>query len=160
MRSAWRKSLVTAAAVAALCALTPGGGSAAVPYAVAPRADVVALVNAYRAEAGCPAVHPHPALRHAASVHSDHMARTQRLTHQGARGSGPGQRADAAGYDASRVAENVAHAGPAAEVVATWMSSPGHRRNMLDCRYRNIGVGMTPDAGGLWWTQLLATGAR
>jgi uncharacterized protein YkwD len=28
-------------------------------------------------------------------------------------------------------------------VVRTWMNSPGHRRNILTCNYKSIGVGFT-----------------
>lgn len=48
--------------------------------------------------------------------------------------------------------ENIAFGQPdAAEVMADWMHSPGHRRNILDCRLRRIGVGHS--ATGDYWVQ-------
>jgi uncharacterized protein YkwD len=39
------------------------------------------------------------------------------------------------------------------ETVSSWMHSPGHRHNILDPRYREIGIGVAPgtptDAGGV-----------
>jgi uncharacterized protein YkwD len=37
----------------------------------------------------------------------------------------------------------------AAAVMAAWLASPGHRANILDCRFRSIGVGQA-SAGGYW----------
>ena len=38
------------------------------------------------------------------------------------------------------------------EVVAAWMNSPGHRANILNASYTQIGVGYV--ASGNYWTQL------
>lgn len=60
-----------------------------------------------------------------------------------------------AGYRSWRkVAENIAvgYATPAS-VVKAWISSPGHRRNILDCSLRHIGVGVVLRGLVLWWTQ-------
>lgn len=39
-------------------------------------------------------------------------------------------------------------------VVRAWMRSAGHRRNLLDCRLREVGVGVVrAGSGQLWWTQ-------
>jgi uncharacterized protein YkwD len=36
-----------------------------------------------------------------------------------------------------------------------WMDSPGHRRNILDCEYREMGVDLAEP--GDYWTQDFAT---
>lgn len=46
----------------------------------------------------------------------------------------------------------------AAEVVAGWMGSEGHRKNILSTRYESIGVGVFSDGGRLHWTQMFAVG--
>ena len=38
------------------------------------------------------------------------------------------------------------------EVVTAWMNSPGHRANILNASYTQIGVGYV--ASGNYWTQL------
>ena len=60
-----------------------------------------------------------------------------------------------AGYAWSLVAENIAagQRDPAA-VMASWMGSDGHRRNILNCRLQHIGVGLAYDGRGRpHWTQ-------
>jgi uncharacterized protein YkwD len=53
-------------------------------------------------------------------------------------------------YEARVVGENLAWgAGDAAtpeHIVVGWMNSPGHRRNILQADYREVGVGVTPGA--------------
>jgi uncharacterized protein YkwD len=54
------------------------------------------------------------------------------------------------GCRASRVAENLVRgSGSADQMVAAWMASPGHRRNILDGRLTRIGVGAVY-ARGRW----------
>ena len=39
-----------------------------------------------------------------------------------------------------------------------WMNSPGHRANILNCGFRNIGVGLAYDSKHTpYWTQDFAT---
>ena len=38
-------------------------------------------------------------------------------------------------------------------VMDAWMNSPDHRRNILDCDYTTLGVGVHFGTGGPWWTQ-------
>lgn len=45
-------------------------------------------------------------------------------------------------------AENVASGQQPNQVVAAWMNSPGHRANILNPRYTEIGVGFARDASG------------
>ena len=56
-----------------------------------------------------------------------------------------------------RVRENIASGQPSATaVMGSWMRSPGHRANILDCSLTRLGVGMATGPGGPWWTQLFA----
>lgn len=34
-----------------------------------------------------------------------------------------------------------------------WMNSPGHRENILDCGFKDLGVGVNLRANGPWWVQ-------
>jgi uncharacterized protein YkwD len=79
---------------------------------------------------------------------SDH----QSMSHTGSDGSSPGDRITRAGYDWRTYGENVAYGYPTPEsVMAGWMSSPGHKANILNCAFKEIGVGMAKD--GYYWTQ-------
>ncbi|MBB4774474.1 sigma-70 family RNA polymerase sigma factor [Actinomadura livida] len=128
--------------------------------AAAPGAEeqVVRLVNAERAGAGCPALRISPALHRAAERHSRDMAARRVLDHRGSGGDGPGERITAAGFRWSSWAENIAQGQPtASSVVDGWMNSSKHRANILDCRSTMVGVAVARGAGGPWWTQVFAT---
>ena len=113
--------------------------------------EVVNLVNAERAAAGCSAVRVDQRLVAAAQDHSDDMAAGGYLSHTSRDGRSFSDRIEAAGYP-SPAAENIAMGMSSAEaVMEAWMSSDGHRRNILNCDITAIGVGLNPD--GWYWTQ-------
>ncbi|MFH9401118.1 sigma-70 family RNA polymerase sigma factor [Streptomyces sp. NPDC017638] len=117
-------------------------------------AQVVALVNKERAAAGCGPVTEDPQLERAAQGHSDDMAARGFFDHANPDGAGPGERVTAAGYRWSTYGENIARGQQSPQAVMdSWMNSPGHRANILNCSFRNIGVGVHNGSGGPWWTQ-------
>ncbi|MER6329650.1 CAP domain-containing protein [Streptomyces sp. NPDC001034] len=119
-------------------------------------AQIVQLVNAERAKAGCRPLTLDAKLTEAAQEHSADMAAHQNMSHTGSDGSDPGTRITRAGYTWSAYGENVAYGySTAAEVMAGWMSSPGHRANILDCGFQEIGVGLAQP--GSYWTQDFGT---
>ncbi|MFE2520743.1 CAP domain-containing protein [Streptomyces mirabilis] len=115
-------------------------------------ARVVALVNSERGKVGCSPLTLNAKLSKAAQDHSADMASHQNMSHTGSDGSDPGQRITTAGYTWSAYGENVAFGYSTPEqVMAGWMSSPGHKRNILDCGFKEIGVGLAQP--GSYWTQ-------
>ncbi|WP_018548743.1 CAP domain-containing protein [Streptomyces sp. LaPpAH-108] len=119
-------------------------------------AQVVQLVNAERAKVGCSPLTVNAELTKAAQAHSDDMAAHQNMSHTGSDGSDPGARITAAGYQWNAYGENVAYGySTPAEVMAGWMASPGHRENILNCSYKEIGVGLAQP--GSYWTQDFGT---
>ncbi|MCO1659147.1 CAP domain-containing protein [Pseudonocardia humida] len=128
----------------------PGGG---------PLAEVVAATNVERARHGLPALTVDARLGAAAQDHSDDMVRRAFFSHDNPDGAQVWDRALARGYRYRKVAENIA-AGQrsAADVVAGWMDSPGHRANILDRELTQIGVGHALGGGyGTTWTQVFGT---
>lgn len=123
--------------------------------------EVVQLVNQQRARAGCPAVTVNALLNAAAQRHSDDMAAHDFMGHRGSDGSEFWERIEATGYRFRSAGENVAAGQPSAqEVMSDWMRSAGHRANILDCTYREIGVGYASNPGGRlrhYWAQEFAT---
>jgi uncharacterized protein YkwD len=120
---------------------------------------VTALVNEERARNGCGPVSQNGTLDTAAARHSEDMAARDYFDHTSPDGKGPGDRITAAGYQWTTYGENIARGQqtPAA-VMDSWMNSPGHRANILNCSFKEIGLGVHEGSGGPWWTQVF--GAR
>ncbi|MFC5218733.1 sigma-70 family RNA polymerase sigma factor [Streptomyces coerulescens] len=116
--------------------------------------QVVALVNKERANAGCGPLAEDSLLNKSAQGHSEDMAARDFFDHTNPDGADPGQRITAAGYRWSTYGENIAmgQQTPAA-VMDSWMNSPGHKANILNCSFKDIGVGIHNGPGGPWWTQ-------
>jgi uncharacterized protein YkwD len=113
---------------------------------------VAELVNSERAKAGCAPLTVNAQLTKAAQDHSKDMADHQNMSHTGSDGSSPGDRITGAGYTWSTYGENVAYGYATPEsVMAGWMSSPGHKDNILNCAFKEIGVGVAQP--GNYWTQ-------
>ncbi|MGA5563492.1 CAP domain-containing protein [Streptomyces platensis] len=119
-------------------------------------AQVVELVNSERRKAGCSPLTVNAKLTKAAQDHSKDMADHRNMSHTGSDGSSPEDRITRAGYNWSSYGENVAYGYSSPEsVMKGWMSSPGHKRNILDCSFKEIGVGHAqPDD---YWTQDFGT---
>ncbi|MEU7062620.1 CAP domain-containing protein [Streptomyces sp. NPDC046161] len=119
---------------------------------------VLALVNKERAAAGCGPLATDSALTAAARAYSDTMARSGVMSHTGPDGSTMTSRVEAAGYGWSRLGENIARGQADADAVMnSWMNSPGHRANILNCAFTEIGIGVHKGDGGPWWTQDFGT---
>ncbi len=116
---------------------------------------MLTLVNQQRAKAGCPALTRDSRLATAARAHSADMAAHGYFDHTTPSGVSAAQRITNAGYRWSSMGENIAEGQRTpADVMAAWMNSAGHRANILNCGYRNIGVGLAYDSHHTpFWTQ-------
>ncbi|CAL9339738.1 hypothetical protein SUDANB145_00238 [Streptomyces sp. enrichment culture] len=124
-----------------------------------PEAQVLALVNEERAAAGCSPLTENARLTAAADDYSDVMAASGVMSHTGPDGSTMASRVEAAGYQWSALGENIARGQADAEAVMdAWMNSSGHRANILNCDFEEIGIGVHTGDGGPWWTQDFGTG--
>jgi uncharacterized protein YkwD len=96
-------------------------------------------------------------LQVAAMAHAKDMAQRGVVTHTGANGSSPGDRVTQAGYAWKNVGENVAGGQlSAAEVVAGWLSSPGHCVNIMAADFTHMGVTYVVNSNqeiGIYWAQ-------
>ncbi|MCX5144763.1 sigma-70 family RNA polymerase sigma factor [Streptomyces sp. NBC_00338] len=127
---------------------------AAQPAPMSTAAQVVALVNKERGAAGCGPLTEDSQLTDAAQRHSDDMAARDFFEHTNPDGADPGQRVTDAGYRWSTYGENIARGQQTpASVMESWMNSPGHRANILNCDFKDIGIGIHQGPGGPWWTQ-------
>ncbi|MGB3756304.1 MAG: CAP domain-containing protein [Rivularia sp. (in: cyanobacteria)] len=116
---------------------------------------VVNLVNQERRKAGLSLLRIHSRLNNSAQAHSNDMARNNFMSHTGSDGSSMGVRMKRYGYNYRRAGENVAAGQSSPEdVMRSWMKSPGHRKNILNGNFRDIGVGYARGGRyGTYWTQ-------
>jgi uncharacterized protein YkwD len=120
---------------------------------------VLQLVNLERTSRGLSALTAVGKLNFAAEFHSGQQAKRGVMAHElfGVVAPTPGSRLDYAGYDAwTTYGENVAFGyATAAAVMNAWMNSPGHRDNILNPNFTQIGIGIAVDGSGtLYWTQV------
>lgn len=99
--------------------------------------QVLDLINVSRVSHGLKKLQWNNQLATAAQVHSQSMALGDFFTHQELK-----QRIKAAGYQYSSIGENIAGGQSTSEQALTiWMNSPGHRKNILNPNYTEIGIG-------------------
>lgn len=109
--------------------------------------QVLAALNAYRAENGVGAYILNDQISEAAQAHAADMACNNLFFHNGSNGSTATSRVVASGYLASYVTENVYGSWPPLgpfDVIKWWASDasePRHNENLLSTRYVDIGIG-------------------
>ena len=98
-------------------------------------------------------------LQAAAQAHAADMATRNYFNHVAPDGRAPAARISASGYEWRAIAENIA-AGQATpeEVVAGWLASEGHCRNLMSSAYTELGIGLaTSRAAKRYWVQDFGT---
>ncbi len=103
------------------------------------------LHNETRADYGLEPLCINPVLTRAARSHSREMVEKDYFSHRSDDGEGVGARLRRFGYDWSVCGENLAggHGNPGEpdSVFELWTNSTHHRANILDRRFRQVGVG-------------------
>lgn len=92
----------------------------------------------------------HPNLQKAARAHSAKMLRSGRFAH-----GNVGRRLKHHGYNWSTYGENIAYESGSPSAASTfrrWMNSPGHRSNIVDRKFREVGIGTATGRGKTLWT--------
>lgn len=141
---------------------------AAAPLPVAGAVDdwagrMLDRINEYRTLNDLPPLALDPALMRAAMAHTHDMAENDMFNHTGSDGTDLGTRLDRVEYRFLQAAENLAGGTESPErTVDLWMVNSGHRHNLLNPRFRDIGIGYLdyPDDGGKvryrhYWTVVL-----
>ena len=161
-------ALAAASAAAALLLAGPGAGAPgelASPARCAASSASAALlchVNAARRANGAPPLAAAPLLGRAAGAKGAAIVRCGQFTH-GPCGRDPVGPVRASGYAFRLWGENLywgsGRLASARSAVQGWLRSPGHRRAMLDRRFREVGIAAVrwPGRGTLW---VLELGAR
>lgn len=111
------------------------------------QADILFHVNAARAAEGLTPLRWNAKLAMAAAMHAADLQSCRKLAHEGCDGSDLPLRAQRAGYSFRRISENLALCPcDGADVVRAWLTSEGHRRNLLDPNVTEMGADTRADA--------------
>ncbi len=105
--------------------------------------EIIVLTNMERANvAGLPPLQENVLLDAAAAIKLNDLFKEQYFAHISPSGVGPGDLAIEAGYNYVVEGENLAEGDfmSTQNLMDAWMASPGHRANILNDRYTNIGV--------------------
>jgi uncharacterized protein YkwD len=124
---------------------------------------VIEYTNGARSQnGGLPALIENGMLDRDAQIKLDDMFAKQYFEHESPTGVGPSDIAKAVGYDFILVGENLALGdfGSDEELVLAWMNSPGHRANILNAHYQEIGVAVGKGVyeGRLTWLTVQSFG--
>ena len=118
--------------------------------------EVVRLVNIERRKRGITPLSISNKLSSAATIRANEL--TQKFSHTRPNGRSYISAVESAGYAYSYVGENIA-AGQKRpqDVMNTWMNSAGHRANILNPNYTEIGIGISYTQNNIYgthWIQL------
>jgi uncharacterized protein YkwD len=139
---------------------TPGPPTATPTPLPVPEDQLIVLINQERGKLGMSPLTHSGLLSSVARAHSQDMLDRDFVDHVNPDGLDPFDRIERAGYRFSSAAENIAagnHQTDAADAFDSWMNSPGHRENMLNPEFSEIGIGYVQ--GGkmeYYWTTLFA----
>ena len=117
-------------------------------------AEIIQLTNSERRDAGLSGLAANDQLMYAAELQVAQIAAAGRLEHTLAEARYPSlqDRVAAAGYTWQAIGENIATGQQnAAQVMASWMGSSGHRANIVNPNFTEIGVAYVVDANGRPW---------
>ena len=115
--------------------------------------EVIRLVNEVRAKYGLQALTANWELSRVARYKSQDMADNRYFSHTSPTYGSPFQMIKNFGLSYRTVGENIAYGQRTPQaVVSAWMNSSGHRANILNSSYTQIGVGYV--ANGHYWTQM------
>lgn len=102
---------------------------------------LIELTNIERQKKGLPPVSENSALDQAAAAKAQNMIQENYWAHFAPSGKTPWDFISGAGYKFTYAGENLAKNFTSAEaVVSAWMASPTHRDNLLNSKYRDIGI--------------------
>lgn len=112
--------------------------------------EVIDLTNEEREKRGLAPLERNESLMEAAAIRAEEIA--EKFDHTRPNGLRFDSVLSYVGINNGYCGENIAgHGGNAAAVVRGWMNSSGHKKNILNSKYTEIGVGYTEEGG---WVQI------
>lgn len=109
---------------------------------------LLSQINRTRAEAGVPALLPHPELTEIALAHSRDMLENGFVGHTSPRTGTAPERVERAGIRTGLVLENIGRGYGAGEIHRGLLQSPGHRANLLNPDVTHVGIGVVAEREG------------
>jgi uncharacterized protein YkwD len=116
--------------------------------------EITLLVNAERTAAGLPTLTWSSALTEVATEYATEMATDGFFSHNSPRTGDVGDRLHDAGISFRFAGENLAWGPTTDRIHVGLMNSPGHRANILNGRFRNVGIGVVRGPLGLMVVQV------
>lgn len=118
--------------------------------------EVIRLVNVQRVNNGLQPLTMNWQLCRVARYKSADMANKGYFSHTSPTYGSPFKMMESFGLSFSAAGENIAYGqSTPAQVMNSWMNSPGHRSNILNRTYTQIGVGLAKNSKGVYyWTQM------
>ena len=119
-------------------------------------AEVVRLTNIQRSNAGLAALKESSSLSRLAQMKAEDMAVNGYFSHNSPTYGSAFDMLKSAGISYKTAGENIAKGQKSAQnVMNGWMGSSGHRANILNSSYKEIGVGYAMDTeGNTYWVQI------
>jgi hypothetical protein len=151
-RTAVRPGALLLALLALLAGVLLPVGPAQAAVDGSAESEFVSLVNRERTSRGLAALTVRTDLRDVARSHSRRMASSGNLHHN------PNLTTQVTNW--VRLAENVGTGSGAASLHSAFMSSSGHRANILDTKVSEVGIGVELAGGRLWVTQVFRAPER
>lgn len=104
--------------------------------------DIIEATNKERVAEGLPPLATNEKLNTSAEIKVDDMIARQYFEHQAPTGEGVSDLGKKAGYEYVIMGENLALGAftSSDDIVQAWMKSPGHKANILNTKYQDIGV--------------------
>ena len=119
------------------------------------QAEILELINGKRTAQGLAALTWSPDLAAAAQAHADDCGQRSRGSHVGSDGAKLTARLTRIGYAARTSSENWANAQSVGNAFAMWWNEPKgrdpHRRNILNPRFTEIGIGVARGSWGYYF---------
>lgn len=118
--------------------------------------EVLNLVNSQRSKAGLKPLRANFDLNKLATLKSEDMMKNNYFSHNSPKYGSAFDMMSKFNISYNAAGENIAMGQPTpSEVMNSWMNSSGHRANILNSNFTDLGVGIAKDSNGrLYWTQM------
>jgi uncharacterized protein YkwD len=123
-------------------------GMLARPAATSPTQQLLGMINEERRRQGLEALTLNPSLNRVALAHSQDMLKNDFFAHESPRTGKLKDRLESADVDFHVAGENLAFASSLSEVNRILFESPGHRANLLNPEFTNVGLGIVNKEDG------------